>query len=375
MKSIILKTTTLLLFFTQIGFANQSIIEEKEKNQTIKMAILLDTSNSMDGLIDQAKAQLWGIINELSYAKYGMKKPNLEIALYEYGNANLPSEEGFIRMVLQFTSDLDEISEKLFSLKTNGGSEFCGQVIDTAVKELSWGKNEEDLKLLFIAGNEPFTQGNVNYKEAIASAKEKGILINTIFCGDYSNGISAMWKDGAELGKGDYMTIDHNKKMVHIVTPYDDEIIILNKRLNATYIYYGKKGSENKSKQYEQDVNAAKLNEMVIVSRTISKSSRLYDNASWDLVDAMKKNSVDLEKIDTKLLPEELQKKSVKEIKEYVAKKSEERKTIQDKITELDAKRRKFITEKNLETSQKEVLDNVMIQAIKKQAISKNYSW
>lgn len=100
-----------------------------------------------------------------------------------------------------------------------------------------------------------------------------------------------------------------------------------------------------------------------------------HKKASWDLVDAMKKNRVDLEKIDAKLLPEELQKKSSKEIKEYVAKKSEERKTIQDKITELDTKRRKFMPEKNLETSQKAVLDNVMIQAIKKQAISKNYSW
>ena len=29
----------------------------------IKVALLLDTSNSMDGLIDQAKAQLWDIVN------------------------------------------------------------------------------------------------------------------------------------------------------------------------------------------------------------------------------------------------------------------------------------------------------------------------
>lgn len=34
-----------------------------------------------------------------------------------------------------------------------------------------------------------------------------------------------------------------------------------------------------------------------------------HKKARWDLVDAMKKNRVDLEKIDAKLLPEELQKK------------------------------------------------------------------
>lgn len=86
----------------------------------------------MDGLINQAKAQLWEIVNELSYAKYGIQKPNLEIALYEYGNSTLPMEEGYIRQVLQFSSDLDEISEQLFSLTTNGGQEYCGAVIQAS---------------------------------------------------------------------------------------------------------------------------------------------------------------------------------------------------------------------------------------------------
>ena len=49
---------------------NQVTIETtlKEDSPEIKVALLLDTSNSMDGLIDQAKAQLWQIVNELSYA-------------------------------------------------------------------------------------------------------------------------------------------------------------------------------------------------------------------------------------------------------------------------------------------------------------------
>ena len=374
MKLLILKTIVLFFISNQIGFASVTS-SKKVKKQTIKMAILLDTSNSMDGLIDQAKAQLLQIVNELSYAKYGITKPDLEIAIYEYGNASLAAEEGFIRMVLPFNSDLDEISEKLFSLKTNGGSEYCGQVIDMAVKELTWGKNEDDLKLLFIAGNEPFTQGTVSYNEAISTAKEKGILVNTIFCGDYSNGVLGMWKDGAALGGGDYMTIDHNKKIVQIITPYDDEIIILNKKLNGTYIYFGEKGSENKSKQYKQDENAAELNEMVIVNRAISKSSRLYENSTWDLVDAMEKNKVDLNKIDKKSLPKELQNKSANELKNFIALKTKERKEIQTKIRELDTKRKKFIATKQLETNDKDVLENVIIKSIKKQAVLKNYTW
>ncbi|MBT8270924.1 MAG: VWA domain-containing protein, partial [Bacteroidia bacterium] len=152
----------------------------------IKVALLLDTSNSMDGLIDQAKAQLWEIVNELSYAKCRGERPNLKIALYEYGNDGLVSSEGYIRQVIGFSEDLDEISKELFSLTTNGGSEYCGHVIQTSLNQLEWGSNPDDLKLIFIAGNEPFNQGRVNYQHATANANEKDVTVNTIFCGDFN---------------------------------------------------------------------------------------------------------------------------------------------------------------------------------------------
>ena len=36
---------------------------------------------------------------------------------------------------------------------------------------------------IFIAGNEPFTQGPVNYAESCKAAITKGIIVNTIHCG------------------------------------------------------------------------------------------------------------------------------------------------------------------------------------------------
>jgi hypothetical protein len=149
------------------------------KDQNIQLALLLDTSNSMDGLIDQAKSQLWKIVNELAAAKCGDgSQPSIKIALYEYGNDGLPSSEGYIRMVSGFTSDLDLISEKLFSLRTNGGNEYCGHVIQTSLRQLNWTAGSSDLKMIFIAGNEPFTQGSVSYRIAGGVAKEKGVVVN-----------------------------------------------------------------------------------------------------------------------------------------------------------------------------------------------------
>src|SRR5690606_16450630 len=136
----------------------------------IELALLLDTSNSMDGLIHQAKSQLWKIVNELTSCRKGGHSPDLRVALYEYGNSGLPDDGGWVRQVLPLTDNLDDVSEKLFALKTNGGDEYCGRVIQAATDGLDWSDDDEDLKIIVIAGNEPFTQGNVDYKKACRAA-------------------------------------------------------------------------------------------------------------------------------------------------------------------------------------------------------------
>ncbi|MEO9510844.1 MAG: VWA domain-containing protein [Flavobacteriaceae bacterium] len=349
-------------------------IVEKPTKQYVKIALLLDTSNSMDGLISQAKAQLWDIVNEFTHAKCGNEtRPSLKIALYEYGNDNLSSNEGYIRQVLGFSGDLDEISEKLFSLTTNGGEEFCGKVIQTSLKQLDWGKNEDDLKMIFIAGNEPFTQGKLNYRDATANAKEKDVIVNTIFCGNYDQGVSSKWKNGAILTGGEYMAIDHNRQVVHINTPYDDVIIRLNSQLNSTYISYGYLGMEKKALQSAQDSNAAELEEAVVVKRAVSKSSRLYKNSKWDLVDAVEDDEVSISDLKDKDLPTELKGKSKTEIKQYIAEKKAEREKIQKQIQELNRKREAYIAKnQNEETGE---LENALLSAIKNQAAKKNYNW
>lgn len=68
-------------------------------------------------LIDQAKSQLWKIVNELAVSKKNGKSIELFVALYEYGNDGLSPQEGYIRKITPFTQDLDKISDELFKLK------------------------------------------------------------------------------------------------------------------------------------------------------------------------------------------------------------------------------------------------------------------
>lgn len=315
------------------------------KENKIQVALLLDTSNSMDGLIDQAKSRLWNIVNTLTTLKYNGQAPEVEIALYEYGNDGI-SDENYIRQVTPLTQDLDLVSEKLFALRTNGGNEFCGAVIRDASMNLNWDGNEKSMKLIYIAGNEPFDQGRISYKNVISDAKKKNIYTNTIFCGNRDEGIRTFWQNGASLGDGKYFNIDSDRKVIYIETPYDVRISECNTKLNETYIYYGSHGSEFKTKQMLQDKNAEVQSISNAVERTVAKSKKnAYKNDHWDLVDRAEKDKDFISGMSQSELPSELKGKSKEEIKKAVAQKSAERDKIQREIEELSKKRQAFIDE------------------------------
>jgi von Willebrand factor type A domain len=372
-KNRILTLVSVILFWHLSAF---TVPAPPVKDQSIQLALLLDTSNSMDGLIDQAKSQLWKIVNELAAAKCSDgKRPSIKIALYEYGNDNLSSSEGYIRQVSGLTDDLDLISEKLFSLSTNGGNEFCGHVINSSLRQLAWSTSPNDLKMIFIAGNEPFTQGGIAYRTACGLAREKGVVVNTIFCGPFDEGINTNWKDGADMTHGSYMSIEQNKRTVYIPSPYDQRISALNERLNQTYVYYGASGASKKEMQATQDSNAETYGEANKVERAVSKSSHAYRNSSWDLVDASKENEEIVAKAKDDELPKEMKGMSVPQRQEYVKEKAEERAKIQSEIQVLSKKRQEYIATNTPKEEAGTMLDAAMIKAIKEKAKEKNLNF
>ena len=193
---------------------------KENATQKIQAAILLDVSNSMDGLIEQAKAQLWNMVSVMGKATCdnGLA-PQIEIALYEYGRSNNDIKAGFVKQVSGFTTDLDKLSQQLFNLTTNGGDEYCGQVIYTSLKDLNWDSDPANYKVIFIAGNEDFLQGKLHYIKACDEAKQKGVIVNTIYCGDRMQGIREHWNMNAECGSGSYTNINQDAKIEDIPTP------------------------------------------------------------------------------------------------------------------------------------------------------------
>jgi hypothetical protein len=343
--AIVFVSSLLLLSFSSPDKQDLNETPKMKKSKSkIQAAILLDVSNSMDGLIEQAKTQLWNMVSVMGKAKCEDGIPQIEIALYEYGRTNNDVAKGYVKQISPFTSDLDKLSQHLFSLTTYGGEEYCGQVIHTSLNELSWDADPNSYKVIFISGNEDFLQGKLHYTQACNEAKKKGVIVNTIYCGDRLQGIKEHWNLLGECGNGSFTNINSDAKIDDIPTPYDSTLITLNNKLNGTYIYYGADGVKGYTLQYSMDVQNTQLSKAAGAGRIATKAdANLYSNAGWDLVDATKDDKKILEKLDFKTLPDSLRTKSKKELDVIITQKSTERAKIQNEIKSVSAKREAYI--------------------------------
>ncbi len=373
-------TATITIAFnpTKKAPTNISALADNTKKAApkVQVAILLDVSNSMDGLIDQAKAQLWNMVSVLGKATCNGVAPTIEIALYEYGRTSNSQKEGYVKQINGFINSLDSLSENLFALTTNGGDEYCGKVIYTAIEQLQWDVAPENYKVIFIAGNEDFLQGTLKYTEACTYAKQKGIILNTIYCGDKKQGIIEHWNLGGECGSGSFTNINSNAKFEDIATPYDSTMYVLNTQLNGSYVTYNSIGIANQTKQGKMDMLNTTMNKSVGLKRIAAKANKAaYKNDNWDLVDAYEKNNKVLIGLDTKMLPDSLKNKSTAALETFVQAKIAERGVVQKQIDSLNTQRENYLIverKKRAENKTEQTLETEVEKIIKQQAIRYN---
>lgn len=341
----------------------------------IQVALLLDTSGSMDPLIDQAKTELWSIVNKLGKARYKGQQPTIEVALYEYGKSSLSSGQGYIQQLSPFTHDLDGLSETLFALQTNGGEEYCSWAIRSALEGLSWKKREGSLRMIFIAGNEPFNQGPVQPTTAFAQASEDGVLVYPILCAAGSYGDRDSWVQAATLAHTDLKVIDHTKTVSIPKTPYDEKLAKLGENLNSTYVAYGEIGQAKAARQIAQDSNMAKVSEAAMAERSVSKASMSYRNEEWDIVDRYKAGGASAPLPEAEL-PAQMKGMSPKEQEAYVTGLSEKRETIQKDIRDLSVKREAYLAQyRTKSASSDETLGQAVIESIKDRAKAAGFTF
>ncbi len=340
----------------------------------IQVALLLDTSGSMSPLIDQAKTELWSIVNKLGQARYKGQTPKIEVALYEYGKSTLERDGGYIKQLAPFTHDLDGLSEILFALQTNGGEEYCAWAIRSALDSLKWKSRPGSLKMIFIAGNEPFTQGPVEVEPTIAEANKKGVLVHPILCSTGDSGDRPSWSSAADLAHTDLKIIDHTRVVSIPKTPYDARLAELSGELNQTYIGYGATGRAKAARQSTQDSNAMALSAPAAAERSVAKAGASYNNANWDVVDRAEQAG-GVGAIADEDLPAEMKNMSKAEREAYVAKKAKERTKVQSEINDLSNKRQEYIAQKQKETGETDAtLGSSVINSVRAQAQKEGFT-
>lgn len=346
------------------------------RGKVVDLVICLDTSNSMDGLIDSAKRKLWDIVNDLGRAK---PTPTLRVALYSFGNDTYNSSKGWVRQEVGLTTDLDKVSEKLFGLRTQGGTEYVGRVSQAALRELDWSKDASAFKVMFVCGNEPADQDpEIKLAPLAEMAVRQNVTINTIYCGQRNHSEASGWKFLAERAEGKFMAIEQNSSHMVLAAPQDQRLSELSTKLNSTYVFYGKEREAKMSNQSMQDSNAVggggAGGASAAAGRSIAKASPHYRMADSDLVDKLQADpNLDFSKIPDSELSDEVKKLSPSERKQYVQKKLQEREALKAEINKLSVERAEYLTAEQKKQSKQgeKTLDQAVRGVIREQSAKK----
>ncbi len=309
----------------------------------VELAICLDTSGSMDGLLNSARQKLWTIVNDLAKAE---PTPRLRVALLSYGNDGHNPENGWVKVETPFTEDLDTVSQRLFGLTTHGGTELVGRVVQVSLQELDWHASAGALRMIFVAGNESADQDDqIAARTICKQASESGIDVNSIYCvyGDDDSEVMSGWRELGRAGNGEFAMIDQDNGSVVIATPYDQTLIRLSGELNETYIPFGDAGQAGCSNQAAQDANAEQLNSANAASRAATKAGKLYSCGSWDLVDAIRNGEVDLAEVAEEDLPEDMRALTHAQRLAKIEAMQQRRTELQTQISELDQLRQTLL--------------------------------
>ena len=203
----------------------------------VDVVFVLDTTGSMSGLIDGAKRKIWEMAR---YMAQGQPAPDLRIGLVAYRDVG----DEYVTKFFDLTDDLYGVYQNLSSFSAGGGGdtpEHVGKALHDAVHRASWSTQRNALKLIYLVGDAPphtdYNDG-INHRTVAQQARERGIRINTVRCGNDET-TRVAWMDIASRGGGEFSSIEQSGGMAETHTPFDGELARLNRALTETAMPYG----------------------------------------------------------------------------------------------------------------------------------------
>src|SRR5262245_25986872 len=274
--------------FALPAFAAPAPTKPKPK---IEVVFCLDTTGSMGGLIEGAKQKIWAISNQIAGGK---PTPLLKVGLVAYRDRG----DAYITKVLDLTDDLDAVHATLKGFRAEGGGdapESVNQALDDAVHKIKWGTDPSTLRIIFLVGDAPPHMDypdDVKYPQTCQKAVQKGILINTVQCGNDAE-CTKFWKDICVKAEGSYVQIPQDGGVTPVVsTPFDKRLGEINRELaESTLVYGGRAKKEADAKK----VDEAKTLPAPVAAERAAFRGKDGRAASYDLIAAIKAKEVKLE--------------------------------------------------------------------------------
>jgi Mg-chelatase subunit ChlD len=344
----------------------------KPKKPKVEVVFVLDTTGSMGGLLEGAKKRIWSICNQIANGK---PTPDLKVGLVAFRDKG----DAYITKVFDLTDDLDTVYGHLKEFKAQGGGdipESVNQALDDAVNKIKWSSDDKTLRIIFLVGDAPphmdYTD-DVKYPVTCQKACKKGIIINTVQCGNDPE-CTKYWKDICRLAEGSFVQIPQDGGVRQVVsTPFDARLAEINTELARSTLVYGSR--EMKADGRAKNEAAEKLAPAEAAPRA-GFQAKNAQAAAYDLLDSVKQNKVKLEGLKKEELPEVMQKMTLEEQKKFLDEIDAKRTALCKEAVDLDKKRTEFIAKKQAELSgKKDSFDDQVLEILRKQARKGNIEY
>jgi Mg-chelatase subunit ChlD len=352
--------------------ANPALPPPADQRPRIEAVFVLDTTGSMGGLIQAAKEKIWSIATSMAQAQ---PAPEIRLGLVAYRDRG----DSYVTRVVDLSSDLDTVYATLMDFQAEGGGdgpESVNQALYDAVHKISWNADKNTYRVVFLVGDAPphmDYQDDVKYTATLDAARQQGIVVNSIQCGNDGTA-TGDWRRIAALGQGQYFQVAQAGSAVAMATPYDKKLAELSSKLDGTRLYYG--SAEERARKKEKEDAAGKLHaESSVASQArratfnVSKSGAANLLGDKELVEDVKSGKVDLSKIERDKLPAPMQSMAPAAQKALVEETARQREALKQEIDELARQRSDYLRkEVDKAGGAKDSLDRKIYGAVREQA-------
>jgi len=314
-------------------------VETPDGGHAIDVVFAVDTTGSMEQLIDGAKRTVWSIATHIRQTD---PNANLRIGLVAYRDVG----EDYVTKPFALTGDLDAVYAELSTYNASGGGDQPEDVAAGLRDALAMRWRAGAKKLIFVVGDAPpAPRDDARPYDVLArEAGTSGIIVNAIRCGgDPTTAVA--FQQIASLGGGEFSTIAADGGVRQVATPYDTRMGELSTSIDRTAVIAG---DDSDRAEYEGKMAAADAAPAAAkadrASYYMKKAKGGADvRAAGDLVGAYATGTLDLGKVAPGALPQGMRGKSAPELKAELERRAAERTAAQKEMAELARKRDEYL--------------------------------